>query len=147
MTLCSRPMARSSARARAHLATRPGVEAIAFVAAFASLMVACGRGGPSRLEGHWRGVRAEGIAGEAQETAANAFASAMELDIKGDSITVSTGKDRQSGRFRVVREDKATLVLTTEKDGPDEPQTFTFVDARTMKWAVLEGKTIVFVKD
>jgi hypothetical protein len=123
------------------------VRSIAPVVALASLVVACGRGGPSRLEGHWRGVRAEGIGGEAQEAAANAFAGAMELDIKGDSITVSTGRDRQSGRFRVVREDKATLILTTEKDGPDEPQTFTFVDAKTMKWAVLEGKTIVFVKD
>ncbi len=132
MTLCSPPMARQT---------------IALVATLASLVTACGRGGPSRLEGHWRGVRAEGVSGEAQEGAANAFASAMELDIKGDSITVSTGKDRQSGRFRIVREDKGSLVLTTEKDGPDEPQTFTFVDARTMKWAVLEGKTIVFVKD
>jgi hypothetical protein len=120
---------------------------LALAASCALLVASCGRGGPSRLEGHWRGVRAEGVAGEAQEGAANAFATAMELDVKGDSITVSTGKDRQSGRFRIVREDKATLVLTTEKDGPDEPQTFTFVDAKTMKWAVLEGRTIVFVKD
>jgi hypothetical protein len=125
----------------------PRLEAIAVLATLASLVVACGRGGPSRLEGHWRGVRAEGVPGDAQEAAANAFAAAMELDVKGDSITVSTGKERQSGRFRVVREDKTTLVLTTEKDGPDEPQTFTFVDGRTMRWAVLEGKTIVFVKD
>jgi hypothetical protein len=44
-----------------------------------------------------------------------------------------------------VREDKASVVLTTEKDGPDEPQTFTFVDAKTMKWSV-EGKAIVFVR-
>jgi hypothetical protein len=120
---------------------------LALAASCASLVVACGRGGPSRLDGHWHGVRAEGVAGEPQEAAANAFATGMELDIKGDSITVSTAKDRQSGRFRIVREDKAILVLTTEKDGPDEPQTFTFVDTKTMKWAVLEGKTIVFVKD
>jgi hypothetical protein len=45
-----------------------------------------------------------------------------------------------------VREDKTSLVLTTDKDGPNEPQTFTFVDAKTMKWSVLEGKAIVFVK-
>jgi hypothetical protein len=120
---------------------------LALAASCALMTVACGRGGPSRLEGHWRGLRAEGVAGDAQEAAANSFATGMELDVKGDSITVSTARDRQSGRFRVVREDKATLVLTTEKDGPDEPQTFTFVDAKTMKWAVLEGKTIVFVKD
>jgi hypothetical protein len=126
---------------------QPIVSRVAAVALVASLVPGCGRGGPSRLEGHWRGIRAEGVAGEAPEAAANAFATAMELDVKGDSITVSTAKDRQSGRFRIVRDEKATLVLTTEKDGPDEPQTFTFVDAKTMKWAVLEGKTIVFVKD
>jgi hypothetical protein len=124
-----------------------GRQILALAASCAWLVLGCGRGGPSRLEGHWRGVRAEGVGGDAQEAAANAFAAGMELDVKGDSITVSTAKDRQSGRFRIVREDKAALVLTTEKDGPDEPQTFTFVDAKTMKWAVVEGKTIVFVKD
>jgi hypothetical protein len=105
----------------------------------------CRHSGSSRLEGHWRGVRAEGVPYDAQ-TAANAFATGMELDIRGDSITVSSPKEKQSGRFHLVREDKNSLVLTTEKDGPDEPQTFTFVDLKTMKWSVLEGKTIVFVR-
>jgi hypothetical protein len=114
-------------------------------AAIASLATACGHAGSSRLEGRWHGVRAEGVFGEAQ-TAANAFAAATDLDVRGDSITVSTPKEKQSGRYRVVREDKTSLVLTTDKDGPDEPQTFTFVDAKTMKWSVLDGKAIVFVK-
>ncbi len=111
----------------------------------ASLGAGCRHAGPSRLEGHWRGVRAEGVLPEAQ-AAANAFAAGVELDVRGDSITVSTPKDKQSGRFHVVREDKNRLVLTTEKDGPDEPQSFTFADTKTMKWSVLEGKTIVFVR-
>jgi hypothetical protein len=90
-------------------------------------------------------VRAEGVSSDAQP-AANAFAAAMELEVKGDSITVSTSRDKQSGHYRIVREDKASVVLTTEKDGPDEPQTFTFVDPQTMKWSVLDGKSIVFVR-
>jgi hypothetical protein len=114
-------------------------------AAMASLATACGHTGSPRLEGHWHGVRAEGIYGDAQAPA-NAFAAATDLDVRGDSITVSTPKEKQSGRYHVVREDKTSLVLTTDKDGPDEPQTFTFVDAKTMKWSVLEGKSIVFVK-
>jgi hypothetical protein len=118
---------------------------VPLAAAIAALAAACGHAGSSRLEGHWRGVRAEGVYGDAQ-AAANAFAAATELDVRGDSITVSTPKEKQSGRYRVVREDKAVVVLTTDKDGPDEPQTFTFADAKTMKWSVLEGKTIVFVK-
>jgi hypothetical protein len=111
----------------------------------AALAAACGHTGSTRLEGHWHGVRAEGVYGDTQ-AAANAFATATELDVRGDSITVATPKEKQSGRYHVVREDKASLVLTTDKDGPEEPQTFTFVDAKTMKWSVLEGKTIVFVR-
>jgi hypothetical protein len=112
----------------------------------AALLAACGHGGSARLEGHWRGVRAEGVPSDAQSPA-NAFATGTELDVKGDAITVSTPRDRQSGRYRVVKEDKASLVITTDKDGLDEPQTFTFLDAKTMRWAVLEGKAIVFVKE
>jgi hypothetical protein len=107
-------------------------------------LVAC-HGGSPRLEGRWRGVRAEGVPPEAT-SAANAFAASLELDVKGDAITVTTAKDRQSGRYKVVKEDKMTLVITTDKDGAAEPQTFTFVDDKTLKWAVLEGRAIVMVK-
>ncbi len=124
---------------------QPAAAAALVLGACAFLAAACGHAGSTRLEGHWHGVRAEGVPYEAQG-AANAFAAAMELDVKGDSITVSTSKDKQSGRFRIVREDKTSLVLTTEKDGPEEPQTFTFVDPKTAKWSV-DGKAIVFVKD
>jgi hypothetical protein len=119
--------------------------AFALLAGCAWGAAACGHSGAARLEGHWKGVRAEGVPSD-QQGAANSFAASMELDVKGDSITVSTSKDRQSGHYRIVREDKGSVVLTTEKDGPDEPQTFTFVDAKTMKWSLLEGRSIVFVK-
>jgi len=127
---------RPTARARLLLAATCGV---AFAAA------ACHGGGASRLQGHWRGVRAEGVPGEAAP-AANAFAAATELEVKGDFITVTTPRDKQSGHYQVVKQDKATLVITTDKDGPGEPQTFTFVDDKTLRWAVLEGKSIVFAK-
>jgi hypothetical protein len=112
----------------------------------ASGLVACGRSGAPRLEGHWKGTRADGVSSEAQ-AAANAFATQTEIDVKGDLITVVTPKDHQAGKYKVVREDKSQIVIVTDKDGPDDAQTFTFVDDKTMKWTVLEGKTITFVKE
>jgi hypothetical protein len=112
--------------------------------AFAALATACHHGS-ARFEGRWRGVRAEGVAGDAVAPA-NAFATGMQIDVKGDTLTVSTPKDKQTGHYKVVKEDKSSLVITTEKDGPDEPQRFTFVDDKTLKWSVQDGKTIVFAR-
>jgi hypothetical protein len=106
---------------------------------------ACHGDGAAKLQGHWRGLRAEGVAAEASG-AANAFATGTELEVKGDAITVTTPKDKQSGRYKVIRQDKTTLVIATDKDGPGEPQTFTFADDKTMRWAVLDGRTIVFAR-
>jgi hypothetical protein len=108
-------------------------------------LLACGGGGSKRLQGKWQGLRAEGVA-VASQASANAFATGMTLEVAGDSITVTTPHDKQSGHYKVVREDKSTLVLTTDKDGPKEPQTFTFVDDKTVKWLVMDGELIVFGK-
>lgn len=113
--------------------------------ALAAGALACGGTGSKRLQGRWHGLRAEGVA-VASQTAANAFATGMTLEVAGDSITVTTPHDKQSGHYKVVREDRSTLVLTTDKDGAKEPQTFTFVDDKTLKWLVMDGEQIVFAK-
>src|SRR5262249_38626312 len=59
-------------------------------------LVACGHSGSARLEGRWKGARADGVTPDVQ-TAANAFATDTEIDVKGDAITVSTPHDKQSG--------------------------------------------------
>jgi len=115
------------------------------LAALALGLLACGGGGSKRLQGKWHGLRAEGVA-VASQASANSFATGMTLEVSGDSITVTTPHDKQAGRYKVVREDKSTLVLTTDKDGPKEPQTFTFVDDKTVKWLVMDGELIVFGK-
>jgi hypothetical protein len=115
------------------------------LAALGPLLAACHGDGAARLQGKWHGLRAEGVENGAQP-AANAFATGTELDVRGDAITVTTPKDKQSGRYKVVRQDKTTLVITTDEDGPSDPQTFTFLDDKTVRWAVLEGKSIVFAK-
>ena len=123
----------------------PRLARASLLGAILSVAAACHGDGAARLQGKWRGVRAEGVAADTV-AAANAFATATEMDVKGDAITVTTPKDKQSGRYKVVKQDKTMLVITTDKDGADDPQTFTFVDDKTVRWAVLDGKSILFAK-
>jgi hypothetical protein len=116
-----------------------------FLALLLAGLGACGHKGSAKLEGRWKGTRADGVPNDAQ-TAANAFAAQTEIDVKGDAITVVTPKDRQSGTYKVLREDKQGVTIVTDKDGPQDAQTFTFLDDKTMKWSVVEGKTITFVR-
>jgi hypothetical protein len=105
----------------------------------------CRPTGAARLEGKWKGIRAEGVTAEAQASA-NAFAAQMEIEVKGESISVATSAGRQESKFYVVKEDKSSIVIATDRDGPEDKQTFTFLDERTMKWQVVEGKTITFAR-
>jgi hypothetical protein len=114
-------------------------------ALFALGVCACGHDGSARLEGKWKGKSAEGVTPEAQ-AAANAFAAETEIDVRGDEITVITSRDKQSGTYRVLHEDKSQVTIVTDKDGPNDAQTFTLVDDRTLKWNVLDGKTITFTR-
>ncbi len=106
---------------------------------------ACRGGGSARLEGRWKGMKAEGVLPEAQARA-NDFAVQTELDVKGDTITVTFPKEKQSGKYKVVSETKSTVVIVTDRDGDADKQTLTFVDDKTLKWTVIEGKTITFAK-
>ena len=113
----------------------------------APALVACRRPGASVIQGKWRGTKADGVAPDAQKDA-NAFATQMELDVMGDIITVTYPKDQKEiGRYSVKSQDKTTLVITTDKDGPNSEETFTLVDAKTIQWSVVDGKTITFAKE
>jgi hypothetical protein len=126
-------------------AMSPGLARTSALAALLLLAAtSCHHGGSARFEGRWKGVRAEGVGGDAT-VPANAFATGTQLEVKGDTITVSTPKDKQTGHYKVVKEDKVTLVITCDRDG-DEQQKFTFVDDKTLKWAVQDGKSIVFAR-
>jgi hypothetical protein len=107
---------------------------------------ACMQAGASRLQGRWRGVRAEGVAGEASRSA-NSFAFHTQLHVEGSEMTVLSPHQAQVGRYRVVREDATTLVLVTDVDGPSTPETFTFGADGTMRWAIAPGKAIVFARE
>ncbi len=127
----------------------PSMRKAALVAVGVLLLLApamgCKKAGAARLEGHWRGIKASGVASE-QVPSANLFAAGMELDFHNEQVSVHTGSEKQSGKFRVVKEDKSSVTIVTDQDGPDDRQTFVFTDDRTMEWAVLPGKTIQFVR-
>lgn len=110
------------------------------------LLVGCKKSGAARLEGHWKGIKASGVPADVLGSA-NLFASNMELDFHGDQISVKTADEKQSGRYKVVHEDKKRVVIVTDEDGPKDEQTFTFTDEKTMDWGVMPGKTIQFVKE
>jgi hypothetical protein len=109
-------------------------------------LTACKGGSAAKLEGRWRGIKATGVpAGDVGP--ANLFASAMELEFKGDQVSVHTGSDKQSARFKIVKDEKTQVTITTDQDGPDDPQVFAFSDDHTMSWAVAPGKSIQFQKE
>jgi hypothetical protein len=116
------------------------------LAVASAIFLGCTRTGSARLQGRWRGVRAEGVVGEAS-TAANTFAFHTKLHFEGGEVTVLSPHQAQAGHYRVIREDATTLVLVTDADGPSAPETFTFGADGTMRWAILPGKAIVFARE
>jgi hypothetical protein len=124
-----------------------GVGASAGACAIGLVLLAAGcKHAGERLEGHWHGVRAEGV-GADQQVAANAFAVGTELEFKAGTLHVKTPKDEQTGKYKVTAEDKQSVTVTTDRDGLTDAQTFYFPDDHTMRWQVLEGKALTFQKD
>ncbi|WP_394835285.1 hypothetical protein LVJ94_53190 [Pendulispora rubella] len=110
------------------------------------LAIGCHKSGEQKLEGHWRGTKVQGVAPE-QEAAATAFATATEMEFRDGKVSVKTPGDQSSSAFKVVRQEKNTVVVITEYDGAKEPQTFVFVDDDTMQWTVLEGKRMTLRRE
>jgi hypothetical protein len=98
-----------------------------------------------RLEGHWIGVRAEGVTAEALP-AANSFATSTELEFHRNEITVTASKETHYGHYKLVRDEPTSVAITTDRDGPTHPQTFVFVGDDTLRWALADGKWIVFAR-
>ena len=119
---------------------------IAVLVTLAAGASGCKKAGSPRLEGKWRGSKAEGILPSAQQTA-NQFAMDTELTFEGDTVTVHTNDGKQTAKYKVVREDKRSIIIETDRDGPNDQQTFTFDSDRTMRWQIMPGKTVSFAKE
>jgi hypothetical protein len=106
---------------------------------------ACKHSGSQRLEGHWKGQKAEGVP-EAAQISANAFATGTEIVAQGNQITVQTPGSRQApATYTIDKEDATTLVIRTDRDGSAE--TFTFNEkADVMVWKIDAQRSITFKK-
>lgn len=106
-------------------------------------LTGCPRKGSPRLEGHWRGIRAEGV-DQAAQPAANAFATSTEIIAQGNQIAIQTQAGRSpTATYVVDKEDGPTLVIHTDRDPATE--TFTFNEkADLMIWRIDQAHTITF---
>lgn len=111
-----------------------------------SLTVACKHPGSQKLEGHWKGQKAEGVPDNAAPNA-NTFALGTEIIAQGNQIAIQTPAGRNPPATYVVdKEDATTLVIHTDKDG-NIAETFTFNEkADTMVWKVDAQRSITFKK-
>lgn len=108
------------------------------------LAAGCKHSGSAKLEGRWKGQRAEGVGPETL-VSANVFATGSEIVVKGNQITFSTPAGRNvSATYVVDKEDATSVVIHTDKDATSE--SFAFTDAKTMAWKVDEKRSIVFKK-
>lgn len=105
----------------------------------------CKHSGSQKLEGRWRGLKAEGVPDSAQ-VSANSFATSSEIVAQGNQITINTPGGRQpAATYTVDKEDATTVVIRTDRDGT--PETFTFnAKADEMVWKIDATRSITFKK-
>jgi hypothetical protein len=111
------------------------------VACGALLVGGCGGSGSPRLEGHWKGTAADGVPPEAQ-AGATAFAAAMDLVFKGDKVTITHQGKKTTSPYKVLKNDVDQITISAGGD----KETFTVLSPDTMRWSVVQGRTITFQK-
>lgn len=109
-----------------------------------TLLGACKSGSP-RLEGHWKGAKAEGVPIE-QEAAATQYAQSLELWFKGDSLTVQSAGTKRAGNFKVVKDEPDQVTIKSSFAGVEQPEVFVIVDANTVRWTVAQGRMVSLKK-
>jgi len=107
------------------------------------LLVAACHKGSVKLQGHWRGTRTDGVPSEVQSQA-DRYASQVDVEFKGDVMTVIAPNGTATSRYKVTKEDKGSVTIVTEADGTEE--SLSFETETTMKWAPQPGKSITLTK-
>jgi hypothetical protein len=109
------------------------------------LLLGCKHPGSQKLEGHWKGQKAEGVP-ETAQVSASSFAIGTEIVAQGNQITIQTPGGRQApATYTVDKEDATSLVIHTDRDPSSE--TFTFNEkADTMIWKLDPQRSITFKK-
>src|SRR5262245_5104937 len=99
----------------------------------------------SKLEGHWRGQKAEGIPDPVM-VQGNAFAVGTEIIAQGNQIAIQTPAGRNPAATYVIdKEDATTVVIHTEPRDGSSAETFTFNDkADMMIWKIDAQRSMTF---
>ncbi len=124
------------------------VLAAALAAPLLAFAVGCKHPGSQKLEGRWKGQKADGVPDSAQ-ISANSFATNTEIIAQGNQIAIHTPGGRNipgaMATYTVDKEDPTTLVIHTDRDGSAE--TFTFNEkADVMVWKIDDRRSITFKK-
>jgi hypothetical protein len=106
------------------------------------LVAGCRKGSP-RLEGHWKGTHVVGVDPGTQNQA-DKYASQVDLQFKGDQVTMTTPAGSAQSKYKVVKEDKGSITILSEADGTEE--SMAFESDTTIQWTVMPGKTISLSK-
>jgi hypothetical protein len=118
---------------------------LAVALAATALAAGCKHPGSQKLEGRWKGQKAEGVP-EIAQVSANSFATGTEIIAQGNQIAIQTPAGRNPpATYTVDKEDATTLVIHTDRDKSTE--TFTFNEkADTMVWKIDDQRSITFKK-
>jgi len=105
----------------------------------------CKHQGSQKLEGRWKGQKAEGVP-ETAQVSADSFATGTEIIAQGNQITIHTpGGKNAPATYAVDKEDATTLVIHTDRDNSAE--TFTFNEkGDVMVWKIDSQRSISFKK-
>src|SRR5262245_23664569 len=88
------------------------------------LLLGCKHPGSQKLEGRWKGQKAEGVP-ETAQVSANSFAIGTEIVAQGNQISIQTPAGRPApATYTIEKEDATSLVIRTDRDGSSESFTF-----------------------
>ena len=117
---------------------------LALVAVAATSVVGCGREPRERLQGKWRGIGIEGLAGD-QEAKADGWAKGPRLEFAGNKVTVTMpAESPRSGTFRVAQADGDKLKVQFKRpEGGEDLTDFKFDKDGTLRWRVGEAEVVM----
>jgi len=108
----------------------------------------CERTPKDRLQGRWLGEGVDRANGAAADKA-NGWVKGTALEFSGSRVTVTIPAETpRTGTFQVtqVEGDRVTVSFRREEGGRDEAR-FRFVDDRSLRWDIGNGREVVLVKE
>jgi len=130
---------------RARLARRPRMALLATLLLLVVFGMSCTHPAARRLQGQWVGESVENV-DLSQLAMATGWARGLRFEFDGSMATIVVPTELpRSGPFRVLRaSDRAITVAIERPDQQLDTATFALDTARTMRWQIGDGRSIVF---